>query len=143
MKGGADATVGVPPGITHDTRPFWDGAALGRLVVERCCMCGLHVHPPRGVCRRCRRRDLEWVDVRDRGVVATFTVNHHPWWPGLEVPYVLALVEFPDRPGLEVLGRVRGLPADAVRVGMIVEVGFEPGPSGTPIPSFVAVPESA
>lgn len=133
-----DATIGIPPAVTEETAPFWDAAAEGRLLVERCVACGTDVFPPRGVCRACRGRRMEWVEVSGPGHVYSFTVNHQRWMPGLEVPYVIAFVEFADHPGVRVVGRVRGCAPDEVVIGMEVAVGFEPGPGGCAIPSFVA-----
>lgn len=132
------AEIGVPPAITEETRPFWDAAAAGRLVVEHCDACGTDAFPPRGICRACRSRDTGWVEISGPGTVYSFTVNHQRWLPDLEVPYVVVLVEFPDHPGVRVAGRLRGGAPEEAAVGMSVDVGFEPGPGGVVIPSFVA-----
>jgi uncharacterized OB-fold protein len=91
------------------------------------------------MCRACRGRDLAPVEVTGRGVIYSYTVNHQRWLPDLEVPYAIVLVEFPAHPGVRVAGRLRGSDPEDVRVGAEVEVGFEPGPGGFAIPSFVAV----
>ena len=65
------------------------------------------------------------------GVVYSFTVNWNPWQPGMDVPFGLALVEFPTAPGFRLLGRVSGADVDDLRVGRAVTVGFEDGPGGT------------
>src|SRR5690606_20434701 len=100
--------------------------------------CGADSFPPRGICRQCRSRATGWAEVTDPGVVYSFTVNHQRWLPDLEVPYAVVLVEFPAHPGVRVAGRLRGCAPDDVRIGMAVDVGFEPGPGGQAIPSFVA-----
>ena len=133
-----DASVGIPPAVTQETEPFWTAAAEGRLLVERCRACGAESFPPRGICRRCRSRDTAPQEVTSPGTVYSFTVNHQKWLPNLEVPFALVLVEFPGHPGVRVMGRLRGLPPEDVAVGTEVEVGFEPGPGGFAIPSFVA-----
>lgn len=130
--------MGIPPAITKETAPFWAAAAEGRLVVARCDACGATSHPPRGMCRTCRGRELSWVDVAGPGTVYSFTVNHQRWLPDLEVPYAVVLVEFAGHPGVRVTGRLRGCEPDAVAIGMAVDVGFEPGPGDVAIPSFVA-----
>lgn len=137
----ADATTGIPPAVTEETRAFWDAAADGRLVVERCGACGAHAFPPRGICRSCRGRFMERAEVTGRGTVYSYTVNYQRWLPDLEVPYAVVLVEFPAYPGVRVVGRLRGCSVDEVRVGLAVDIGFEPGPGGFAIPSFVAVDE--
>jgi uncharacterized protein len=55
------------------------------------------------------------------------------------VPFAIVLVEFAKHLGVRVAGRLRGCPPEDVFIGMPVEVGFEPGPGGFAIPSFVAV----
>jgi uncharacterized protein len=81
------------------------------------------------------------VEITGRGRVYSLTVNHQRWLPGLEVPYAIVLVEFADHPGVRVVGRLRGCDPEAAAIGMEVAVGFEPGPGGFAIPSFVAVQE--
>jgi hypothetical protein len=134
-----DATTGIPPAVTEETAVFWEAAKQGRLLVERCSACGADSFPPRGMCRSCRGRSMDPVEITGRGVVYSFTVNHQRWLPGLEVPYAVVLVDFPDHPGVRVAGRLRGCPPEDTAIGMEVEVGFEPGPGGFAIPSFVAV----
>ncbi|HET6949693.1 MAG TPA: OB-fold domain-containing protein [Acidimicrobiales bacterium] len=138
-----DATVGIPPAVTEETQAFWTAAGEGRLVVERCADCGAESFPPRGICRSCRSRATGPAEVTGGGAVYSFTVNHQRWLPDLEVPYAVVLVEFPDHPGVRVVGRIRGCAPEDVAVGMAVEVGFEPGPGGFAIPSFVAAGNAA
>jgi uncharacterized OB-fold protein len=142
MTESMDATVGIPPAVTDETEEFWAAAKEGRLLVERCAACGAESFPPRGMCRSCRARTMVPTEITSRGRVYSFTVNHQRWLPGLEVPYVIVLVEFPDHPGVRVVGRLRGCEPDDVSIGMEVEVGFEQGPGGFAIPSFVAVEDS-
>lgn len=130
--------AGIPPAVTEETAPFWEAAAEGRLVVEHCPECGADSFPPRGICRRCRNRQVTVAEVTGRGQVYSYTVNHQRWLPDLEVPFVVVLVEFADHPGVRIVGRLRGCQPDDVEIGMTVDVGFEPGPGGFAVPSFVA-----
>lgn len=132
------ATIGIAPAITEETELFWEAAAKGRLLVERCDSCGAESHPPRGMCRSCRCRVVRAVEITGRGIVYSLTVNHQRWLPDLEVPFVVALVEFEEHPGVRIVGRLRGCDPEQARIGMAVDVGFEPGPGGVSIPSFVA-----
>jgi uncharacterized OB-fold protein len=132
--------IGIPPAVTEETAPFWEAASEGRLLVEHCDACGADSFPPRGLCRACRNRDVGWTEVTGRGTVYSFTVNHQRWLPDLPVPYAVVLVEFPDHPGVRVVGRLRGCTPEEATIGMEVAVGFEPGPGGCAVPSFEAVP---
>ncbi|MQY26204.1 thiolase C-terminal domain-containing protein [Nocardia aurantia] len=132
-----DATTGIPPAVTEETEPFWAAAAEGRLVVERCASCGAETFPPRGICHHCRGRDLAITEITGPGEVYSYTVDHQRWLPDLPVPYAMVLVEFPDHPGVRVGGRLRGCAPEDAAIGMPVEIGFQPGPGGFHIPSFV------
>jgi uncharacterized protein len=140
MTTSPDATVGIPPAVTEETQAFWNAAAERRLVVEQCVACGAESFPPRGACRACRGREMRPSEITGTGVVYSCTVNHQRWLPELEVPFCIGVVEFPAHPGVRVVGRVRGCAPQDVAIGMAVEVGFEPGPGGFSIPSFVVVP---
>ena len=131
--------MGIPPEVTEETQAFWAAAAESRLVIERCDRCGADSFPPRGMCRNCRGRALSPVEVTGRGRIYSYTINYQRWLPDLEVPFAIVLVEFADHPGVRVVGRLRGCDPEQVAVDDEVEVGFEPGPGGYAVPSFVAV----
>ena len=120
------AVLGVRPAITPETRPFWNAAAEGRLVVERCLDCGLHVFPPRGICRRCLRRSMIWVEVEPPAVLHAFTHNHQPWAPGLGV-YTVALAELPAHDGIRLVGVYEGREP---QIGDRLDFAFTPFASG-------------
>jgi len=122
------APAGAPPvpTVTALDEHFWRGGAGGRLLILRCDNCGFWLHPPGPVCRRCLSTALTPTAATGRGRVRTFTVNHQPWFPALPVPYVLAIVELEEQPGLQFLTRLVDCPPDRVRAGLAVHVRFEP-----------------
>lgn len=115
------------PGVSLDTRPWWDAAAEHRLVVQRCDACGTARHPPSPVCPTCAATGVRWDDVAPRGVVYTFTVVRQPFLPGTEdvVPYVVAAVELDDAPGVRLFTNVVGPDALDVAIGDAVDIVFE------------------
>ena len=60
-----------------------------------------------------------------RAVVHTYTVNHQPWYPGLEPPYVVAIVALPEQDGLRLTTNLVGVGPDEVEIGMALQVTFE------------------
>ena len=132
------AVIGIPPAVTEETREFWQAAQQGRLLVQRCDACHAQCFPPRSMCRVCRSRQTSSLEVVSAGHVYSFTVNHQRWLPNMEVPFAIVLVEFAEHPGVRVAGRLRGCSVDEVHIGMTVQVGFEPGPEGIAVPSFIA-----
>ncbi|GAB3200736.1 OB-fold domain-containing protein [Nocardioides hungaricus] len=129
----------VRPRINAEEQRFWDGTAAGKLLTQRCTQCGLHVSPPRGVCRRCGGRELPWVDVVAPGRVYTFTVNHNAWAPDAPADYVLVVVEFPEQDGIRFVGP-GDLAPDEVAIGVPVGVRFELAPNGLHRPVFTPWP---
>ena len=57
--------------------------------------------------------------------MATYTINHQPWMPGMEVPFVVAIVELPEQEGLRLTTGLKGCAPEDVRIGMRVRVAFE------------------
>ena len=95
----ADKPFRILPELTDRNRHFWQGGRDGRLVLLRCQSCGYYLHPPTPVCPRDRSKNLAPEAVSGRATVASFTVNHHPWVPGADLPYVVAIVELPEQAG--------------------------------------------
>ena len=113
------------PELDFENRAFWTGGATGQLLIHRCGACLLWLHPPRPVCRACRSTDIAPQPSAGTGTVVTFTVNRQPWLPGIEVPYVLAIVELDEQPGLRVVTRLVDVEPDGVAIGLRVGVRFE------------------
>lgn len=112
------------PKVTPENQHFWTGGAQGELVFLHCSACDRYLHPPSPICPSCRRRTLRPRAVSGLGTVYSYTVNHQRWVPGLEVPYVIALVEIAEQPGLRLTTNLVGCSPDEVRIGMPVRVGF-------------------
>jgi uncharacterized OB-fold protein len=119
------ATSRVLPRLDSDNRFFWTSGADGQLRLLRCQECAAFVHPPRPVCRHCLSEKVRPEVVPGTGTIDTFTVNHQPWRPGLEVPYVIARVAIDGAPGVYLTTNIVGCPADAVDAGDRVRVTFE------------------
>lgn len=115
----------VLPALDDENRFFWTSGRDGRLRFLRCGGCGYYLHPPGPLCPRCRGRELAPEEVSGRAVLHSFTVNHQPWAPGPEVPYVIGLVELPEQEGLRLTTNVVNVDPGAVRVGMALRVVFE------------------
>ena len=113
------------PALTPENEFFWTSGADGHLRVLRCTRCAFLVHPPAPVCPTCWSRCLEPAKVSGRGRVLTFTVNHHPWTPGIDPPYVVALVGLDEDARVRVVTNIVGCAPEEVTAGMDVQVRFE------------------
>ena len=116
---------------------YWRGAAEGTLLVLRCEACGYLSHPPDVACARCGAAALDPAPMSGFGTVYSFTIVRQAFDPAFlaEVPYVVALVELDEQPGLLVLANVVDTDIDAVDIGLRVEVTFEDR-DGHVVPQF-------
>lgn len=131
------ATPRPLPRLDAVNRPFWTGGANGELRIMRCRDCGTFLHPPQPVCRHCLSENVAPETVAGTGVVDTFTVNHQAWYPGLEVPFVIARVAIDGAPGVYLTTNIIGSPVDEVDIGDRVRVKFEKqGDSEVYLPLF-------
>ena len=114
------------------SKPFWEAASRGELLIQRC-PSGHRQFYPRAVCRVCGS-DPEWERASGRGTVHTFTVirqNHaRPFRD--ELPYVVAMVELDE--GVRMMGNITDCAIDQVRIGMPVEVHMVQAEPGVGVP---------
>lgn len=125
----------VMPVATPDTKPFWDGCAEGKLLLQRCTACGRVRHPPSPICAHCLSDAHGWFPASGRGSVYTFVVVHEErrGWEKL-VPYVLAVVELDE--GVRMVTNLVNVAPNAVAIGMPVEVTFAASNDATRLPLF-------
>ncbi len=120
------------------TTPFWDGAANGQLVIQSCNACGHLQHAPEPVCSACLSFDLGSAAVSGKGTVYTYciaTQAFHPWFAD-RLPFVIAVVELDEQPGLKMITNIVDVDPESVRVGDRVEVTFTPLAEGFMLPVF-------
>ena len=113
------------PKLDQENRAFWTGGADGKLLIVHCHDCGQYTHPPKLLCRHCQSENVAPEAVLGTGEIDTLTVNHQPWAPGLEVPYVIARVRLDGVPGVYLTTNVVGSPVEDVRFDDKVRVVFE------------------
>ena len=124
----------LAPQVGDDNQAFWTGGREGELRIIRCNDCGYYIHPPSPRCPKCLSDNVEPSPVSGRGSVYTFTVNRRAWSPGLEVPYVIAIVQLDEQSDLRLMTNIVGCPADEVAIGMPVQVEFrEQGEAFVPV----------
>jgi len=124
------------PHPTPDTQPYWDGLAAGKMLIQRCKDCGKLRHYPRPVCDACWSMAHDWVAASGHATLHSWTVCHHPFHMGFkaESPYVLLTVDLAE--GVRAMGQLRGTDASALKLGMKMELGFEPTAEGPVLPVF-------
>jgi uncharacterized OB-fold protein len=126
----------LEPPISDAARPFWEATKQRRLVLQWCRACEAPVHYPREACPRCLGTEFEWREASGRGEVYSASVMHRPGNPAMadRVPYVVALVDLEE--GVRLMSNVVGCAPEEVRVGLPVQVTWEPLSDGRALPLF-------
>ena len=105
---------------------FLRGLADGRLLAQRCPVCGKVYIPPRGACPTDGVPTTDEVELPDHGIVTTFCVVNVDY-PGQRVsaPYVAAAVLL-DGADIPFQHLILGCDPDEVRMGMRVRAEWKP-----------------
>jgi uncharacterized OB-fold protein len=109
------------PAPDNASRHYWQSAAEGRLVVQRCTSCGAYQFYPRALCASCAG-ETEWVDASGRGTLHTFTVirqNRSEAFAALS-PYAVGIVELEE--GVRMMSNIVECDVEELEVGMALEV---------------------
>lgn len=140
----ASGSVAKPvPVIDDASRPFFEGALRGLLMLRRCRVCGTFMWPVGGIrtplrprCVSCFSGDLEWAASTGRGTLYSFALMHQVYHPAFaaEVPYNISIVELEE--GVRVTSAVIGVANDELRIGMPLEVVFDQLDDQVAIPKF-------
>jgi len=112
------------PTVEDETRPFWDAAAEGRLLIQRCNACDQWQYYPRPFCKRCWSEDLEWAEASGKGTIYTFSIVRRNDLPsfGDRVPYVPAIIDLEEGPRM--MSEVVDAELESIEVGQAVVVDF-------------------
>ena len=116
-----------------------------KLMGSRCKECGTLFSPPRPICIKCFSREMEWVELKGKGKLLTFTsINVGPTWmveQGYDRthPYCCGVVELEE--GVKIDARIEGVDAsnpETIKVGTPVSVEFLHRGEGEQMETFLA-----
>ncbi|MFC9927145.1 Zn-ribbon domain-containing OB-fold protein [Streptomyces sp. NPDC127190] len=109
------------------TRPYWDAAAAGRLLLRRCTACARAHHYPREFCPHCWSEDVRWEEATGRATLYTWSTVHRNDLPPFDTrtPYIAAVVDLAEGPRM--MTEVVGCGEGELRAGMELEVRFREG----------------
>jgi uncharacterized OB-fold protein len=84
-----------PRRASVDDAFFWDGAAEGNLLIQRCTDCGALRHPPAPMCGTCGSLSSDAAVSSGRGHVVSWITSLHPNRPDDE-PRIVVLVQLEE-----------------------------------------------
>lgn len=89
--------------------------------IHKCSSCGRFQSPPAYFCVSCKSDKLEWIEIRGRGTLYTYSTVYVPLSTlEDEAPYTVAIVEFKEN--LKLTGRLVNSNSDNLEIGAKVEV---------------------
>jgi len=122
----------ILPAPTPSTRPFWEAATGGRLLLRYCPACARWLHPQLTFCG-CGETALQWREASGEATLVSHAVARWTPLPALqaELPFTLLLVRTREGPPL-----VSSLPGEGhvLRCGMPMRVSF-----GVPVDGIALV----
>jgi uncharacterized protein len=136
----AFSAASMPPVPAPDalSRFFWEGIEKHQLLILRCQRCGHYVHYPRPICDRCQSMELSPEQVSGKASLYAYTVvmqAFHPYFVD-KIPYVLAVVELVEEPGLRVTTNLVDVAESELKVGIPLEVSFREVAAGLTLAMF-------
>ncbi len=124
----------IKPPMGHDNAWWWNKIAEGKIELQRCSACERLRHPPRPMCAHCRSMEWDSVPISGRGTLHTYTVIHHPQFPGYEFPILAVLVDLEE--GERIVSNVVGVAPGALEIGMKLEAFIHEDEDGFKLPLF-------
>jgi uncharacterized OB-fold protein len=131
-----DVSRPIPkPDVYVPTKPFWDGARAGKLMLQFCKDTNRFQHYPRPVSIYTGSRNLEWREVSGKGQIYACTIVRVPG-PGVEgrLPLSVATVELDD--GVRIIANIVGSNPEEVTIGRRVVLAWDQLDGGMPYPAF-------
>jgi uncharacterized protein len=112
------------PKVNKVDRPFWDGAAGNKFLLQKCRACGKVQFFPRVACVDCFG-ELDWIESKGTGNIHSFTLVRVPRNPAFkdEIPIYYINVILDE--GLIVESKLVGENKDKVKLGDKVKVVFQ------------------
>lgn len=115
------------------SKPVWDAARQGRLLIGLCKDTGRHFWYPRGVSPFTLSPNVELVEAKGTGTIYSYTILRAGG------PVCAAYVELDEGPRL--FTNIVDCDLAGIRIGMKVRLAFKPaetatGDAGPPVPAF-------
>jgi uncharacterized OB-fold protein len=117
-----------------DNAWWWQMADAGKLGIQRCLGCHTLRHPPRPMCGDCHSLAWDAVESSGRGTICSFTVLHHPQFPGYQYPLIIVLVDLEE--GTRLTSQLVDCAPEDVDFGLPVQMLVRRDPDGFALPVF-------
>ena len=128
--------VYAAPVTSAESKPYWEAAKEGRLLIKHCEACGRNHWYPRALCPFCWSDKTKWLESKGEGEIYSFTVMRRA-----KVPYALAYIKLDDGPTM--MSNVIADDLDTLAIGQRVGVLFGDAENGGKVPVFTSRKENS
>lgn len=115
--------------LNRESRPYFEAAGAGRLVIKKCNACSRVHYYPRTICPHCYSDETAFVDASGRGAIYSYSVTRQA-----KPAYVIAYVTLEE--GVTMLTNIVDCDVEGVRIGQKVKVKFVDAGEGAALPVF-------
>ena len=122
------------PGMSDDTRFFWEGCDAGKLLIQRCTQCHTLRHPPAPVCIECHSFDWDSVQASGRASLYSFVIMHYPQVAPFDHPNPIGLIELAE--GVRLVAGLTGVTRDELHIGQALQLHFQTFDGELTLPMF-------
>lgn len=122
------------PGISDDTRFFWEGCAAGTLLIQRCTQCQTLRHPPAPVCIDCHSFEWDSIEASGRASLYSFVIMHYPEVAPFDHPNPIGLIELEE--GVRLVAGLTGVTREELRIGQPLQLEFQTFNGEMSLPMF-------
>jgi uncharacterized OB-fold protein len=117
------------PPVNPESKPFFDAAREGKLLLGKCSACNALHYYPRAVCPFCSDEKIQWVEAKGKGTLYSYSVMRR-----VAEPYAIAYVTLEE--GVTMLTNMVDCDLDRLRIGDPVRLVFKAAEGGEMIPMF-------
>lgn len=124
------------PIIDADSKPYWDSAKSGKLVMQYSKDSDEYFLYSRSLTNTLNDKNITWKEVTGRGEIYSFTYVHTPAGEAFknDVPYIVALITLEE--GARIIANIEVEDNRRVKIGDKVYVYFEKISEELTIPKF-------
>jgi len=112
------------PKINKVDQPYWEGAAAGKLLLQKCKYCGKVQFFPRVACVDCFG-EMDWIEAKGTGKIHTFTLVRVPRNPAFKEDVPIYYINVILDEGVIMESRLVGDSKEKVKLGDRVKVVFQ------------------
>jgi len=113
------------PKINPIDQAYWQGAAAGKLLLQKCKDCGKLQFFPRPACTDCFSGNLDWIEASGRGQVHSFTWVRVPRSPAFREEAPICYINVMLDEGVIMESRLVGKGIEQVKRGDRVQAVFQ------------------